>query len=132
MAAGAAAAPEVLKDLAPTGKLRAAINFGNGVLAQKDPASGAPQGHHARARARAWRAASASRSSSSPSRAPARSSPPARRGMGHRLHRHRAGARRRNRIHRALRDHRGHLHGDGGFAAESRRPTSIARASASP
>ncbi len=44
MAAGAAAAPEVLKDLAPTGKLRAAINFGNGVLAQKDPASGAPKG----------------------------------------------------------------------------------------
>ena len=27
--------PEVLKDLAPTGKLRAAINYGNGVLAQK-------------------------------------------------------------------------------------------------
>lgn len=29
--------PEVLKDLAPTGKLRAAINFGNGVLAQRGP-----------------------------------------------------------------------------------------------
>jgi len=28
---------EALKDLAPTGKLRAAINFGNGVLAQKGP-----------------------------------------------------------------------------------------------
>src|ERR1051326_8905624 len=27
--------PNALKDLAPTGKLRAAINFGNGVLAQK-------------------------------------------------------------------------------------------------
>jgi polar amino acid transport system substrate-binding protein len=27
--------PDALKDLAPTGKLRAAINFGNGVLAQK-------------------------------------------------------------------------------------------------
>ena len=26
--------PEVLKDLAPTGKLRAAINLGNSVLAQ--------------------------------------------------------------------------------------------------
>lgn len=35
--------PEVLKDLAPTGKLRAAINFGNGVLAQKGP-NGEPQG----------------------------------------------------------------------------------------
>jgi len=31
-------------DLAPTGKLRAAINFGNSVLAQKDPATGAPRG----------------------------------------------------------------------------------------
>jgi polar amino acid transport system substrate-binding protein len=34
---------DVLKDLAPTGKLRAAINFGNGVLAQKGP-NGEPQG----------------------------------------------------------------------------------------
>src|SRR5829696_1367734 len=32
-------APAVLKDLAPTGKLRAAINYGNPVLAQRDPAS---------------------------------------------------------------------------------------------
>src|ERR1044071_4848916 len=32
-----APSPEVLKDLAPTGRLRAAINFGNGVLAQKGP-----------------------------------------------------------------------------------------------
>ena len=38
-----AAPPDVLKDLAPTGKLRAAINFGNGVLAQKGPA-GEPRG----------------------------------------------------------------------------------------
>src|SRR4051812_20801874 len=29
--------PDVLKELAPTGKLRAAINYGNGVLAQKGP-----------------------------------------------------------------------------------------------
>jgi len=44
-AAGAqpAPSPEVLKDLAPTGKLRAAINFGNGVLAQKGK-DGEPQG----------------------------------------------------------------------------------------
>ena len=34
---------DVLKDLAPTGKLRAAINFGNAVLVQKDSA-GAPKG----------------------------------------------------------------------------------------
>src|ERR1041385_6492291 len=33
-----------LKELAPGGKLRAAINFGNSVLAQKDPATGEPKG----------------------------------------------------------------------------------------
>jgi polar amino acid transport system substrate-binding protein len=37
------ASPDVLKDLAPTGKLRAAINFGNAVLAQRD-ANGEPKG----------------------------------------------------------------------------------------
>jgi polar amino acid transport system substrate-binding protein len=42
LAQGAAPA-DAVKDLAPTGKLRAAINFGNGVLAQKGPA-GAPKG----------------------------------------------------------------------------------------
>ena len=36
--------PDVLQDLAPTGKLRAAINLGNMVLAQKDPATGRPRG----------------------------------------------------------------------------------------
>lgn len=34
----------VVSDLAPTGKLRAAINFGNGVLASKDPATGEARG----------------------------------------------------------------------------------------
>jgi polar amino acid transport system substrate-binding protein len=34
------AAPEVVRGLAPTGKLRAAINFGNPVLAQKEPFGG--------------------------------------------------------------------------------------------
>ena len=34
---------DALKELAPTGKLRAAINFGNGVLAQKGP-DGEPRG----------------------------------------------------------------------------------------
>lgn len=38
-----APSPEVLRDLAPTGKLRAAINYGNSVLAQKGP-DGAPRG----------------------------------------------------------------------------------------
>src|SRR3954467_3891642 len=32
------------KEIAPSGKLRAAINFGNPVLAQKDPATGEPRG----------------------------------------------------------------------------------------
>jgi hypothetical protein len=32
-----APSPEVLRDLAPTGKLRAAINYGNSVFAQKGP-----------------------------------------------------------------------------------------------
>ena len=33
--------PDVVKDLAPTGKLRVSINLGNIVLAQQDPATGA-------------------------------------------------------------------------------------------
>ena len=41
--AQSAVPPDVMKDLAPTGKLRAAINFGNGVLAQKGP-NGEPRG----------------------------------------------------------------------------------------
>jgi len=36
--------PGALSELAPTGKLRAAINFGNPVLVQKDPATGEPRG----------------------------------------------------------------------------------------
>ncbi|HLZ65965.1 MAG TPA: ABC transporter substrate-binding protein [Aliidongia sp.] len=44
-AAGAGAAPtDAVRDLAPNGRLRAAINFGNPVLAQKDPATGEPCG----------------------------------------------------------------------------------------
>jgi polar amino acid transport system substrate-binding protein len=35
---------DVAKVLAPTGRLRAAINFGNTVLAQRDPATGEPRG----------------------------------------------------------------------------------------
>ena len=34
----------VIADFAPTGKLRAAINFGNPILAVKDPATGEPRG----------------------------------------------------------------------------------------
>ncbi len=43
-AAAAGVSPEVLKDLAPTGKVRAAINLGNHVLAQKDAKTGEPKG----------------------------------------------------------------------------------------
>jgi polar amino acid transport system substrate-binding protein len=38
------APPEVVKELAPNGKLRAAINVVNKVLAQEDPAGGEPKG----------------------------------------------------------------------------------------
>jgi len=41
---GTKRSPNVVKELAPNGKLRAAINFGNIVLAQKDPAGGEPRG----------------------------------------------------------------------------------------
>ncbi len=34
----------IVAELAPSGRLRAAINFGNSVLAQPDPAGGAPRG----------------------------------------------------------------------------------------
>jgi polar amino acid transport system substrate-binding protein len=40
---GGAMSPDVLKDLAPTGKLRAAINLGNSVLAQTGD-DGKPKG----------------------------------------------------------------------------------------
>jgi polar amino acid transport system substrate-binding protein len=36
--------PDLVKELAPTGRLRVAINFGNSVLAQPDPAGGPPRG----------------------------------------------------------------------------------------
>ena len=36
--------PEIRSELAPTSTLRAAINFGNPVLAQKDPVTGEPRG----------------------------------------------------------------------------------------
>ena len=41
--ASAQVPPDALKELAPTGKLRAAINYGNGVLAQNGP-DGEPRG----------------------------------------------------------------------------------------
>jgi len=36
--------PDVVAALAPQGRIRAAINYGNPVLAQQDPATGAPRG----------------------------------------------------------------------------------------
>lgn len=36
--------PDVLADLAPTGKLRAGVNYSNFVLATRDPAGGEPRG----------------------------------------------------------------------------------------
>ena len=43
-AAGVSAEAAARAELAPTGTLRAAINFGNPVLAQQDPAGGTPRG----------------------------------------------------------------------------------------
>lgn len=40
----AAPSPDVVAALAPSGRLRVAINYGNPVLAQKDPATGQPRG----------------------------------------------------------------------------------------
>jgi polar amino acid transport system substrate-binding protein len=39
-----AISPGLVAELAPKGRLRAAINFGNSVLAQQDPAGGEPRG----------------------------------------------------------------------------------------
>lgn len=41
---GAGLSPEVRAEIAPTGVLRAAINYGNPVLAQRNPGGGAPLG----------------------------------------------------------------------------------------
>lgn len=38
------ASPDALNDLAPTGRIRAAINYGNGVLAQRGASEQAPKG----------------------------------------------------------------------------------------
>jgi len=35
---------ELRREFAPTGVLRAGVNFGNPVIAQKDPGGGAPRG----------------------------------------------------------------------------------------
>jgi polar amino acid transport system substrate-binding protein len=43
-AAAQPVSPDAVSELAPEGKLRAAINFGNPVLAQKDAATGEPKG----------------------------------------------------------------------------------------
>jgi polar amino acid transport system substrate-binding protein len=40
----AAVPPDVIRDLAPTGELRAAMNFGNGVIAQRREGSDEPAG----------------------------------------------------------------------------------------
>jgi len=42
--AGGNLRPDLAKDFAPTGRLRAAINFGNPVLAQRDPTTGEQRG----------------------------------------------------------------------------------------
>ena len=43
-AAAQTVSPQVVNEIAPEGKLRAAINFGNPVLAQRDATTGEPRG----------------------------------------------------------------------------------------
>ena len=123
------APPEAVKELAPTGKLRAAINYGNGVLAQKGPDGTA---RHLRR--------SLARTGQAPRRAARvrhlrgrRQGVRGREGQRGRraVRRDRAGARRRRRILAALCADRRHLHGAEGFAAEEPSPTSTAPACAS-
>jgi len=64
--------PDIVSELAPTGALRVAINFGNSVLAQKDPATGEPRGRLVGAGRANSPSGSAWRSPSSPSTPPAR------------------------------------------------------------
>ena len=110
----------VMQQLAPTGKLRAAINLGNSVLAQTDRQDRRAQGHHARSRARTRASGWALPVELIPYDAAGKVFDARRhRRLGYRLCRDRAGARRRDRIHRALRHHRGHLHGAEGFALKA-------------
>ena len=110
---------DVLQQLAPTGKLRAAINLGNSVLAQTDPATGEPKGITPDlARELGRRLGVGVELISLRCRRQG-----VRRGrhgsVGCRLCRDRAGARRRHRFHRALRHHRGHLYGARRFALKT-------------
>ena len=105
---------ELVKEFAPSGRLRAAINQGNSVLAQKGAERRGP-GHHrgSRPRARpparrAGRARHLRRRRQSVRRAQGRR-------PRHRLPGDRAGARRRRRFHRALCADRGHLRGAEGI-----------------
>ena len=122
------APPEAVKELAPTGTLRAAINYGNGVLAQKG--ADGPQGisadlsrelakrlgvqlalRHVRGRRQGVRGREGERGRRA-------------------VRRDRAGARRRCRLLAALCADRRHLHGAEGLAAEGsrrRRPRRHAR-----
>ena len=110
---------DVMKDLAPTGKLRAAINFGNGVLAQKGK-DGGPQGVTADL-SRELAKRLGVEVSFVTFEAAGKVFEAAKAVVGHRLRRDRAGARRRDRVQRALCHHRRHLHGAEGFAAEGGR-----------
>ena len=106
--------PDVLKELAPTGTLRASINLGNIVLANGTPDN--PGGvTPALARELAKRLGVPSALTCFDGAGKAFEAMKARRGR-HRVPGDRAGARRRDRVHRALCDHRGLLHRAEGLA----------------
>ena len=120
------APPEAVKELAPTGKLRAAINYGNGVLAQKG-ADGEPRGVSADlARELAKRLGVPLEFVTFDGR---RQGVRGREGEQDRrpVRRDRAGARRRGRVHAALCADRRRVSGGEGFAAARARRSRQAR-----
>ena len=72
MADAQTAPADVAAILAPSGTLRVAINFGNTVLAQPDPATGVPRGVSAELAAELGRRLGLRPSASSPMTVPAR------------------------------------------------------------
>ena len=108
--------PDVVKDFAPTGTLRVAINLGNSVLAQTDKATGKPRGITVDLAGELGR-----RLGLTPQLTTYRCRRQGVRGaqgercLGRGVSCYRAGARGRDRVHGALRHHRGQLHGAEGL-----------------
>ena len=111
--------PEIVKAFAPTGKLRAAINQGNSVLVQKQADGGEPKGITIMLAKELGKRLGVPVELVLFNAAGEVFAALKERQVGRRLPRRRAGARRRDRLHRALCDHRGRLHGGEGFALKT-------------